>query len=120
MLANVGEGKHKIEVKYTFYGLNGLKNCQYPDKVPKDLEKFVQNNPFSQWHSENDQFFVNIGNTRANVGFTKIPPTLHTDKNASLLTKEDIDSTGMTLLISHVDNKIYFRYNGPKYVLDMD
>ncbi|MDV3202566.1 MAG: hypothetical protein Q8901_01335, partial [Candidatus Phytoplasma stylosanthis] len=107
-------------MKYTFYGLNGLKNCQYPDKVPKDLEKFVQNNPFSHWHSEKDNTIVALQQIEPNEGFRRIPSTLHTNKNASLLTKEDIDSTGMTLLISHVDNKIYFRYNGPKYVLDMD
>ncbi|MDV3196406.1 MAG: hypothetical protein Q8885_02770, partial [Candidatus Phytoplasma stylosanthis] len=112
--------KTRLEMKYTFYGLNGLKNCQYPDKVPEDLEKFVQNNPFREWHSEKDNSLVILQQIEPNEGFRRITPTLHTDKNASLLTKEDVEDEGMTIDVDDVDNEISFLYYGPKYVLDMD
>ncbi|WAN63114.1 hypothetical protein RS022_01160 [Candidatus Phytoplasma rubi] len=38
-----------IERKYTFFGFNGLDNCQYKDKVPKDLAPFIRE-PFNNWY----------------------------------------------------------------------
>ncbi|MDV3198476.1 MAG: hypothetical protein Q8888_02390 [Vigna little leaf phytoplasma] len=119
MLANVGEGRHLIEATYTFYGFNGLKNCQYPDKVPQELNSFVQKKPFSEWYHEWDQRGIdNKWILTKNEAFYKIPPTLETDKNASLLTKENISDEGI-MIYKHA-NTINLLYNGPKYVLDRD
>ncbi|MDV3170979.1 MAG: hypothetical protein Q8781_01585 [Candidatus Phytoplasma stylosanthis] len=110
----------KIKAKYTFYGLHGLKQCQYPHKAPKDLENFVQNNPFSEWHSEQDKDLVELKQIEPNEGFRKIISTFHIDKNSSLLTKEDSSSTGIILDINDINNEISLIYYGPKYVLDID
>ncbi|MDV3196204.1 MAG: hypothetical protein Q8885_01585 [Candidatus Phytoplasma stylosanthis] len=123
ILDNVDKIKHLIKVKYTFFGLNGLENCLYPNKVPKDLENFVKNNPFSEWHSENDKFLVDIGNKEKNEGFYQIPSVLYFDKNGSLFTKNNL-SRSLTILASigeiKNDNVIYLYYEGPKYVIDID
>ncbi|MDV3198473.1 MAG: AAA family ATPase [Vigna little leaf phytoplasma] len=109
----------KVERTYTFERFNGLTNCQYPDKVPKELNSFVQNKPFSEWYHEWDQRGIdNNWIPTKNEAFYKIPPTLETDKNASLLTKENISDEGI-MIYKHA-NTINLLYNGPKYVLDRD
>jgi amino acid transporter len=47
MLYNVGEiSEPLIEKTYKFFGFNGFDQCQYKDKIPKDLAPFIRE-PFN-------------------------------------------------------------------------
>lgn len=43
-----------VDKTYTFTSFNGLDKCQDPEKVPKDLGKFVKQKPFSQWYNRDE------------------------------------------------------------------
>ncbi|MCX2955936.1 MAG: hypothetical protein N3723_02845, partial [Candidatus Phytoplasma australiense] len=48
------EGTPKIDIKYTFYGFNGLGKGQYKEYEPTDIPPFYKN-PFDKWEYKNDQ-----------------------------------------------------------------
>ncbi|WP_284928595.1 hypothetical protein [Candidatus Phytoplasma sp. AldY-WA1] len=58
MLYNVGEiSEPLIEKTYTFFGFNGFDQCQYKDKIPKDLAPFIKE-PFNNWCIERTDYFM--------------------------------------------------------------
>ncbi|PQP79188.1 hypothetical protein C6B37_02400 [Candidatus Phytoplasma phoenicium] len=111
MLANVGEiSKPQIERKYTFFGFNGLDQCRYKDKVPKDLPLFIRE-PFNHWRYTgkmkpyNDSF----------MGRNKDYFTFEFD-----IVVSNRDSKFYPYGFVKQDETIEMDYKGPKYLLEKD
>lgn len=88
-----------IEIKYTFYGLNGLGKGQYKEYEPTDIPPFYKN-PFNKWKYKNSQI------DHFGTFFT-----LHDKK----------DSQFRNLLIQDPPNHtIELHYEGPKWLIEED
>ncbi|MGL9687475.1 MAG: hypothetical protein ACQBVK_01615, partial [Candidatus Phytoplasma sp. TWB_XP] len=48
------QGTPMIDIKYTFYGLDGLGKGQYKEYEPTDIPPFYKN-PFNKWKYKDDQ-----------------------------------------------------------------
>ncbi|WP_284928701.1 hypothetical protein [Candidatus Phytoplasma sp. AldY-WA1] len=111
MLNNVGEIEEPlIEKTYTFFGFNGFDQCQYKDKIPKDLIHCIKE-PFNKWCFYKNPFAIEETNYFSPAYFNI--DTLSTNYNGpvfSVFNNSFVEK----------DDTIKMDYEGPKYLLEED
>ncbi len=116
MLHHVGEIEEPIiERTYTFFGFNGLDQCQYPDKVPKDLAPFIRE-PFDNW------YYTNKMPPYKGHGGSDFDYFMSASFDIDNLSNEDskLRIKGNPNSFININHTIKMDYEGPKYLLEKD
>ncbi|PQP79760.1 hypothetical protein C6B37_01265 [Candidatus Phytoplasma phoenicium] len=106
--------KTTVQKTYVFTRFNGLDNCQYKDKVPKDLPLFIRE-PFNNWRYTSKMKPYN--DTLLGLNMNDINYFGVSYFRIDVLSKKDSRFDNSFV---EKDDTIEMDYKGPKYLLEED